>query len=760
MEPTKNTPPADTGELIVQNGRLSGTHRPLTLPLTLIGRAAGCDVRLNVDGIEALHCALVQDAAGGLNLRHLGSSETLVNGKEFDGGALKEGDTLTIGPFHFEVRLPPEGADTAKGKFLREQLEEVEREREALRVQAAAVVAQQAALTETEVKLDQRRVALERQEQQLASHLEEKRQNLLALQNRVREDRDVFQGERKAQEEKIARQRRDLEKKRKEAEALQQKGEQERRRLVELRRRLKKRWHQQLDAEKAALSRREAELTGRQHSLEKEREQFEQEKVAQGQAWLQQNGQVELARRELQFVTNQLRQQQQQWHERQAREQGELRRAAAEMRDRAEVLADAEQDLADQQRHGERLRQALHQETEGLENRIRNQRRKIEEQAQLLRCLEGTVKERGQPDEKSPLPLVPVPPGVVPNGSLEAGKAQESFTELFEERLAGVEQLAGTVADQRLHLAEQFERLAWLQLGWAQDREEAVAGLEVLGARLLAREQTLDQREEGLRASECLIVQNLKEAQKAREHLEGWLARLSAREATWEGERERLLIQVQAREEAAQKQLAALLELRRRWSQRRRQEVKQVRGRLARFLETRKQYAKLWEDCFRRRAVLEREQRAVAEQALALEQYRLECLGQAPDSAAADKRLEQFRRRWASLSAAAQRNLARDRQALHREAARQHHRLRLEQRMAHDLTKREEALSGELAGWEQQQALNESAQNRLRQELQSLQAQRDQYERELQQLREELERVARLLIEGDEHALLPLAQAA
>jgi pSer/pThr/pTyr-binding forkhead associated (FHA) protein len=760
MEPTKNTPPADTGELIIQNGRLSGTHRPLTLPLTLIGRAAGCDVRLNVDGIEALHCALVQDAAGGLNLRHLGSSETLVNGKEFDGGALKEGDTLTIGPFHFEVHLPREGAGTPAGKILLEQLEEVEREREALRVQAAAVVAQQAALTETEVKLDQRRVALERQEQQLASHLEEKRQNLLALQNRVREDREGLQGERKAHEEKSARELRDLERKRKEAEAFRKKGEQERRRLVELRRRLKKRWHKQLDVEKAALRRRETELTNQQHSLEKERERFEQEKAAQAQAWLQQNGEAELGRRELQFLTNQLRHQQQQWHERQAREQGELRRAATELRTRAETLADAEQDLADQQRHWERLRQTLHKETEGLDNRIRNQRRKVDEQVQLLRHLEGAVKERSQPDEKGALPLVAVTAGAVADVSVEAAKAQQVFTELFEERLAGVEQLAGRVADQRLHLAEQFERLAWLQLGWAQDREAAVAELEALGARLLEREQALAQREQGLRASECLIGQNLQEAQQAREHLEGWLARLAAREATWEGERERLLIQVQAREETAQKQLAALLELRRRWSQRRRQEVKQVRGRLARFLDTRKQYAKLWEECFRRRAALEQEQRAVAERALALEQYQLECLGQAPDSAAADRRLEQFRRRWASLSAATQRDLARERQALHLEAARQHHRLRVEQRLAHAVTMREETLSRELAGWEQEQALHEVAQTRLRQELQSLQAQRDQYERQLQQLREELERVARLLIEGGEHALLPLAQAA
>jgi hypothetical protein len=174
----------------------------------------------------------------------------------------------------------------------------------------------------------------------------------------------------------------------------------------------------------------------------------------------------------------------------------------------------------------------------------------------------------------------------------------------------------------------------------------------------------------------------------------------------------------------------------------------------------RKQYAKLWDEYFRRRAALEQEQRAVAERALALEQYRLECQGKAPDSAAADRRLEQHRRRWASLAAVAQRNVARERQALHVEAARQHQRSRAEQRLAHDVALREEVLSRDRATWEQEKALHELTQTRLRQQLQSLQAHRDQYERQLQQLSEEVERMARLLIENGEQALLPFTQAA
>ena len=66
MESLESVVPADdssapvepAGELIVQNGRQAGVRRPVRAPLTLIGRAPGCDIRLNVESVHPLHCAL------------------------------------------------------------------------------------------------------------------------------------------------------------------------------------------------------------------------------------------------------------------------------------------------------------------------------------------------------------------------------------------------------------------------------------------------------------------------------------------------------------------------------------------------------------------------------------------------------------------------------------------------------------------------------------------------------------------------------
>src|SRR5262245_38191175 len=146
------------GELVIQNGRQSGARRPLVLPMTLLGRAPGCDVRLNVAGVAAYHCALVQ-GPGGLVLRSLqAENPSQVNGKPVAACALRDGDEVGVGPFRFKVQLAHgAGADTMPlGAAALHDLEIVQREREALRIQAAAVAAQQAALTEEESKLRQR----------------------------------------------------------------------------------------------------------------------------------------------------------------------------------------------------------------------------------------------------------------------------------------------------------------------------------------------------------------------------------------------------------------------------------------------------------------------------------------------------------------------------------------------------------------------------------------------------------------------------
>ena len=138
------------GELIVQNGRQSGARRPLQVPLTIVGKDASCDMRLNSTGIDPLHCLLVH-GMNGLVIRDLDSANgTFVNGERISTTTLKDGDLLVIGGFEFRLNLPPrsfaisehvaEGPDAAA-------------DRDAVRLQTAAVAAQQAALGEEEVRL-------------------------------------------------------------------------------------------------------------------------------------------------------------------------------------------------------------------------------------------------------------------------------------------------------------------------------------------------------------------------------------------------------------------------------------------------------------------------------------------------------------------------------------------------------------------------------------------------------------------------------
>src|SRR5262245_3489874 len=129
MELNYDTPqsalPSSAVELIVENGRLAGTRRPLPVPLTVIGRAVGGDIRLDVPGVEQLHCVIVQGLEG-VVLRDLGTpTGTLVNGEPVTSLTLKDGDLVTVGPFHFRMAL---GAASAS-QFLLAELEAVEKKK-------------------------------------------------------------------------------------------------------------------------------------------------------------------------------------------------------------------------------------------------------------------------------------------------------------------------------------------------------------------------------------------------------------------------------------------------------------------------------------------------------------------------------------------------------------------------------------------------------------------------------------------------------
>jgi hypothetical protein len=746
------------GELVVQNGRLSGVRTPLRTPVTVVGRAQGCDVRLDVDGVSPLHCLLVHSPSG-LVLRDLQSaSGTHINGEPVALCALHDGDLLAVGPFRFKIRIRDDVAAPDP--------EEMERERDALRIQAAAVVAQQAALTEEEIRMQERRTALEQQEAQLAAHLEDRRRRLLELRDQARQARTELQSERAAYEQRVAETSHEFACDRREIADDRRLIQTERRRLSDLRRRLKKRWHRHWAAERTAMRRREAELAGQRRALETEGERLHQERAALNQARLRFNGEFEVGRRQLLVAREGLQQEQQAWQEQRARQQAERECQIEQWRHREAVLVDAEQKLGADQLRWQEKRLDLEKELEGLENRVANQRRKLAEQEQELARIDS-LRRAAQAEPPAPAGAVPAPavhePGAVLLPTVVEGAPREWHLREIEaglpQRIAALEAIAGDLADQRLQLAEQCQRLVQTQQAWEQQRDAAALQLERLGLHVHEREQTLAGRERALSAVEGSLHQRHEEVIQLRRHLEAWQARLSTRTTTWEAERDRLLAEVQSREDLAERRLAMLTELRRRWHKRRRRQLERLRAERASCEDLRQECAAMREEWLNRRTLLDQEQRSLAEQALTLEQYRQECLGKAAPPEAA-QRLEHLRRSWADWTAAAQRNVMQDRLALQTEATRLQQRQRAFQQVADIIAGQEADLLQRQAAWEQQQVVAEEERARLRQQVYRLGVQRSRFEQQVKDLHAEVERLVGVLIADGGAASESIGQAA
>lgn len=917
MEPTPEKPAADTPapcpgqpELIVENGRQRGERRPVKFPVTLIGRAAGCDIRLNAGGVGAMHCALVP-TPDGILLRDLqGEGATQVNGQPASVCTLRTGDRLAIGPFRFEVRLPitaaPDGSAAASlspEEQLRQQREKCQREaaevasrkaavieeearleqrrqalqqqrsqfqarlrqereklrqeadaqlvqekerlrrefegrvakerdqlrrefedrigperealrraaaelaarqaalteeerriqqrwlaldqsreqaqarlreeKEALRIQAAAVAAQQAALSEEEARLQQRRTALQQQEEQLSAHLEEKQRHIQQLQEQARQERTALREERSAYEQRVVQVMKDVAAARAEVEDGKRQVQAQRQHLHELRRRLKRRWHRHWAAERAAIRRREAELDRRRAAVEKEHARLQEDRQAVRDARLRFNGEAELSRRQLQAEWSMLRQARWQLDE-------EIRRHRAEVEQRAQVLdrreadlADAELELADLRAQAEDRRRRIDREVEGLENRVRNHRRKVQELEQEIALRElqlglppggRLVAEPARAAAALPAPARPLlallPPGSPDAPAPDTAAAKQSPPLLpavpreWDSELSALEELAHNLADQRLQLLEQWERLLRAQQSWCLDHAAATAEMETVGRRLAAREQAVKAAEDRVRARQAELAQTW-------QHLEAWQAKMAAREAAWEAERDRLLAELHERERLLERRLAAVTELHQSWVRRRRSEVERLRGQREEIAQLRKECAAAREEWLRRSAALEQEQRSLAERSLAVEQYRQECIKQALKPAAVERRLEQMRRRWAAAFAAGIQDLSRERKALREEADVLEQGYRSLKQLASKVAAQEVELAEHQAAWERDRLLAEDEADRLRSRLQLLQAQRQRYEQERGQLREEVDRLAHLLmLDENERALPPTSQAA
>jgi hypothetical protein len=626
------------------------------------------------------------------------------------------------------------------------------------------VAAQQAALAEEEGRLQQRRVALEQQEKQLADHLESKRLKLEQLRDQARQARAELQQEKKLLEERTQASARDLARQRQELEEGRRQTTAEHNRLRDLQRRLKQRWHRHWAAERQAQRRREAEVAGQARALDRDKERLDEERAALTRERLRWNGERELGRRQIQDAWLQFRQAQHHRDARQARDRAELRERDRKLREREADLARARRELEEEKRHWQTARRHLEKEAEGLENRARNQRRKVLELRQEVLRLGGILQacRENAADRNEYSQANEGPPAEPPAPALDARQRQfDEAEDDFLNRLAALEQVADDLVDQRLHLAEQWEGLLRTRRLWQEDHAAAAAELEAVALRLRQQEQSLSAREQRLAAGELHLRRRVDEVVRLRQQLEGSQARLRARVAAWEGERETLLVEMRTREELAEKRLAAAAEQHALGEERRRDELTRFQASLAAAEQLRREWAELREDGLRRQALLEQRERDLAEKTLALEECRQELLGRSPDSPAVERRLERLRRRWASLSAAAERGLARQRRAWQAERARFEDRCRRFHQHAHEVAAREVQLAVGLGAWEHEQALVRDRFDQLRQEVQTLQGQRRHLENQLDEVRAVVEQVARLLLDDVDTAPAPaVGQAA
>jgi hypothetical protein len=358
-----------------------------------------------------------------------------------------------------------------------------------------------------------------------------------------------------------------------------------------------------------------------------------------------------------------------------------------------------------------------------------------------------------------PLAAAPAPPEVEDALAARAGQLREAELALHR-RATLLLRLAEELADQRLYLVEQWERLTLTHHTWHQERLAAVSALEVLAAGWPVKEEALVARVQALEDAETDLRRRHREAVHLQQHVEAWAARVRLREAGWEAERDRLLVDLRGREQLTDKHLAALRELRQRWAKRRRQELDVIRAERAACEKLRQECATLREELWRRGTALEEERRGVAEKTLALEQYRQQYVVRAADAGTAERRLERLGRRWVAQNAEAIRTTAAERQGLQQDIARLEHAQTNLHKQMEALTVREASLAQRQTAWEEAQALTESRQDKLQQELQSMQAQRDRYALHLLELQDEVERIARVLIEEPETPLPPSAEAA
>ena len=548
-----HNPMTDPGELVVQNGRQAGARRPLCVPTTFIGRNPDCEIRLNVDGVDSLHCVLIATSAG-IRVRDLGSRDgTFVNDQRVDHVALADGDVLKVGPFQFRIEraAPVAGTDEAPVDDLRA----------AVRVQASAIAAQQAALEEEEMRLQQRRADLQQQEEQLAAHLAEKRREVQVWSEYTSAEREALRKEKIAQEKEFDRLEQEIREARVDLDKDHQQLTQERQRIAKVYQRLRVRWQKQWSGERVKYENYAKTIAAQTAALDERRIALAAEVAALKQERLQFSAERELAARQLQDARATVRTDQTRWRRRRSLEMAVLKGIERRTDEALLKLKQARSLLVAEKENWDKQVDLLQKELHGLHNRIVHQRLAVQADSEEIARLDATLRERRLQVNEPPLATpVATDPIAVED---QAPKAPDDWQNRFDT----LNTLAGELSDQRAHLVEQYKRLVEIEDDWQRQRDQAANELEAVAKRLLEQQQTLDQRDQQLESDEALMKQRVSEIEATRQDLMVWRAQLKVRDHAFAAEHERKLAVVAQHDARLQEQLAELEQLRARWQE-------------------------------------------------------------------------------------------------------------------------------------------------------------------------------------------------
>lgn len=605
--------PAAVGGLVVRNGKHRGTRVPLKLPVTVIGRGEGCDVRLNAEGIAPLHCVIAVTPAGP-TVRAWQSENTLVNGRPTAAAVLKHGDELKVGPCSFRVSWYGDLAAAEPDEPV---------------VETGATA---------EWGLKEHEAALHEQEVQLAALLESKQQQVQELLGQLTSGREKFHSDRDAIKGDLAaaatakREAREL---KKAAELTRVQNHATYRKLLARAKRQRVEGMKDLVAAKKEHERAAGPFARERAAFDAERAAFradaEKTKSRLQDGWqMLEEGQRRLLadRKAAEALFAEYRQ------------TLDTRYAGIDAREHAAADAQARMEA----RCGDLLA-----EIAGLEQRAANANFAVQELEQRRVLLEA---------DGVPLPTTAKALATVENTDLVPldGRRDRGFDELMAElhvrerdldreqkavaiAKADLIRLSGELTDQRAVLAEQFAKVAAAARLWQQSELSAAGELEELAARVDAREQSVAVRENRLLASEDGVRTRERELWQFRVKLEGWQAGLTAHEAQWYATRDRAAAEADRHREHLAKWEASLEALCKTWNELRAKEREGLIAELDGWAGERQSYLAARDRLDDERVHLAKDAKACAALQMALEETA---------TPADPKRLRVLRTKWES----------------------------------------------------------------------------------------------------------------